>query len=88
MAERDAAVVGSIPENYDRYLGPLLFHECADDMATRLEVRAGMRVLETACGTGIVTGRLAARLAGQGSLLATGLAPPARGVSRGGPSAA
>jgi len=76
MADRDAAFVGSIPANYDRYLGPLLFHGYADDMAARLEVRPGMRVLETACGTGIVTERLVARLAGQGSLVATDLNEP------------
>jgi SAM-dependent methyltransferase len=76
MTDPDAAFVGSIPENYDRYLGPLLFHEPADDMASRLEVRPGMRVLETACGTGIVTERLLARLGGQGSLVATDLNEP------------
>ena len=76
MADRDAAFVGSIPENYDRYLGPLLFHDYADAMAARLDVRPGVRVLETACGTGIVTERLVARLAGQGSLVATDLNEP------------
>ena len=76
MANRDAAFVGSIPERYDRYLGPLFFHACADDMAGRLEVHPGMRVLETACGTGIVTERLAARLAGRGQLTATDLNEP------------
>jgi len=30
VADRDAAFVGSIPENYDRYLGPLLFHDYAE----------------------------------------------------------
>jgi ubiquinone/menaquinone biosynthesis C-methylase UbiE len=76
VADRDAAFVGSIPENYDRYLGPLFFAENADAMAARLTVRPGMRVLETACGTGIVTERLLARLAGQGSLVATDLNEP------------
>jgi SAM-dependent methyltransferase len=76
MAERDAAFVGSIPANYDRYLGPLFFHGYADDMGARLEVRSGMRVLETACGTGIVTERLVARLGGQGRLVATDLNEP------------
>ncbi len=73
MAEQHAAFVGSIPANYDRYLGPVFFHHYADDLAARLPVTPGMRVLETACGTGIVTERLAARLAGQGSLVATDL---------------
>jgi hypothetical protein len=65
--------VGSIAENYDRYLGPLFFHGYADEMAARLPVGRGMRVLETACGTGIVTERLLARLAGAGHPLPDGL---------------
>lgn len=73
MAESHAAFVGSIPANYDRYLGPVFFHHYADDLVARLPVTPGMRVLETACGTGIVTERLAARLAGKGSLVATDL---------------
>ncbi len=76
MADRDTAFVGSIPENYDRYLGPLLFHDYADAMAARLDVRPGVCVLETACGTGIVTERLVARLAGHGTLVASDLNEP------------
>jgi SAM-dependent methyltransferase len=76
MTHRDAAFVGSIPANYDRYLGPLFFDRYADDMAARLEVWPGVCVLETACGTGIVTERLVARLGGQGSLVATDLNEP------------
>ncbi len=76
MADRDTAFVESIPEHYDRYLGPLFFHGFADEMAARLDVWPGMRVLETACGTGIVTERLVARLAGSGSLVATDLNEP------------
>jgi SAM-dependent methyltransferase len=76
MADRDAAFVGAIPENYDRYLGPLLFHGMADEMAARLEAPAGARVIETACGTGIVTRRLLARMGGGGHLVATDLNAP------------
>ena len=73
MAEQHAAFVGTIPVIYDRYLGPLLFHGHADDLAARLPVARGTRVLEVACGTGIVTRRLLHRLAGQGTLVATDL---------------
>jgi ubiquinone/menaquinone biosynthesis C-methylase UbiE len=73
MAEQHAAFVGSVPAKYDRYLGPLLFHGYADDLAARLPASRGMRVLEIACGTGIVTERLLQRLAGQGTLVATDL---------------
>jgi ubiquinone/menaquinone biosynthesis C-methylase UbiE len=76
MTERHVAFVGSVPANYDRYLGPLLFHPLADDLAARLPLSRGMRVLEVACGTGIVTERLVRRLAGQGTLVATDLNEP------------
>jgi ubiquinone/menaquinone biosynthesis C-methylase UbiE len=73
MADRNAAFVGEVPRNYDRYLGPIFFHGYADDLAARLPVAPGMRVLETACGTGIVTRRLAERIRDHGSLVATDL---------------
>ena len=73
MADQSAAFVGSIPENYDRYLGPLFFHAYADDLAARVPLTPGVRVLETACGTGILTERLLARLAGEGTIVATDL---------------
>ena len=73
MAERHVAFVGTVPSTYDRYLGPLLFHRHADDLAGRLPVSPGTRVLEVACGTGIVTERLVRRLGGHGALVATDL---------------
>jgi ubiquinone/menaquinone biosynthesis C-methylase UbiE len=74
--ERHAAFVGAVPPNYDRYLGSLLFYPFADDLAARLVVSPGMRVIEIACGTGIVTARLVRRLAGHGTLVATDLNEP------------
>jgi ubiquinone/menaquinone biosynthesis C-methylase UbiE len=73
VADRNAAFVGDIPRNYDRYLGPALFHGFADDLAERISLVPGMRILETACGTGIVTRRLADRLRGRGSIVSTDL---------------
>ena len=73
MAERHAAFVGSVPVNYDRYLGPILFHRYADDLAARLPVSPRIRILEVACGTGILTERLTRRLGGQGTVVATDL---------------
>ncbi|MDQ3022117.1 MAG: class I SAM-dependent methyltransferase [Bacteroidota bacterium] len=46
---------GSIPENYDRYLGPLLFEPYAKDLIERISSRKFSSVLELACGTGRVT---------------------------------
>jgi len=64
MAEQHAAFVGSIPQNYDRYLGPVFFHHYADDLAARLPTTPGMQVLETACGTGIADRKRAGRQPG------------------------
>jgi ubiquinone/menaquinone biosynthesis C-methylase UbiE len=76
VPDRDAAFVGTIPPIYDRHLGPLFFQPYADDLAARLVPTPDMRVLEVACGTGLVTRRLLERLGGSGSILATDLNEP------------
>jgi ubiquinone/menaquinone biosynthesis C-methylase UbiE len=73
VPDRDAAFIGTIPRNYDRYLGPLFFQPYAADLAARLVSRPDLRVLEVACGTGLVTRHLLDRLGGGGSILATDL---------------
>ena len=73
MPTNNAAFVGSIPENYDRYLGPPLFEPYAADLVTRVDVTDGGAVLEIACGTGIVTRRLRDRLPALTKLVATDL---------------
>jgi SAM-dependent methyltransferase len=67
---------GSVPEFYDRYLGPWLFEPYAADLVTRLPERDGLWVLEIACGTGIVTRRLREALPGSATLVATDLNQP------------
>ena len=73
MADATTAFVGKIPENYERYLAPLFFNDFADDLVARVPVSDDMRVLEVACGTGIVTRRLVERLGGRGTVMATDL---------------
>lgn len=73
MPASNAAFVGSIPENYDRYLGPVLFDPYAADLVARLNVPEDASVLELACGTGIVTRRLLDRLESRTKLVATDL---------------
>jgi ubiquinone/menaquinone biosynthesis C-methylase UbiE len=73
MPTNNAAFVGSIPENYDRYLGPVLFDPYAADLVSRLNVSENAAVLELACGTGIVTRRLRDRLGPEAKLVATDL---------------
>src|SRR5438105_9846898 len=56
--DRNVLFQGAIPENYDRYLGPVIFEPYAEDLVSRLQANKFERVLEIACGTGIVTRRL------------------------------
>ena len=76
MTDINARFIGSIPENYDRHLGPVLFEPYARDLARRLDLKEGARVLEIACGTGIVTRHLIDRLPPKGRLVATDLNEP------------
>lgn len=65
---------GTIPAEYERGLGPVIFAPFAEDMARRItaKLNAG-RLLETACGTGILTRRLDEKLAPDVRITATDL---------------
>ena len=76
MQSHDARFVGSIPVAYDQHLGPVLFEVHAKDIAGRLQITPGMRVLEVASGTGIVTRHLLERLPADAKLVATDLNAP------------
>ncbi len=65
MSETDKVFAGSIPENYDRYMVPLIFEPYAADIARRAASLAPSAVLETAAGSGVVTRALAPRLPGE-----------------------
>ena len=56
--EKTAAFAGSIPANYERYLGPFLFEPYALDLISRLQDKKYADILEIACGTGRVTAHL------------------------------
>jgi ubiquinone/menaquinone biosynthesis C-methylase UbiE len=73
MATNDSTFVGSIPALYDRHLGPLLFAPYAEDLARRLSDLESGALIETACGTGIVTQVLARRLPAAVDIVATDL---------------
>ena len=71
MVDTAANFGGSIPEYYDRIMGPAQFDPFALELARRLPVRPPGDVLEIACGTGIVTRRLRERLDPAARLVAT-----------------
>ena len=76
MTDANARFQGTIPDLYDRHLGPVIFRPYAEDLAQRLIVSDADRVLETACGTGILTKELRARLPRAARLVATDLNEP------------
>lgn len=68
-----AEFAGTVPHNYDRYLGPHLFEPYALDIIKRIEGLNPKKVLEIACGTGRVTRHLSAALPPESQLWATDL---------------
>lgn len=75
MSSSNVAFSGSVPSNYDRYLGPLLFEPYALDLVNRIRPKKVVRVLELACGTGRVTQHLRNALPVQAEIFASDLNP-------------
>ncbi|MBT3396416.1 MAG: methyltransferase domain-containing protein [Alphaproteobacteria bacterium] len=79
MADSHAQFSGNIPEIYDQHLGPAFFAAPAAHMAKQIaDAVSGVsnpRVLEVACGTGIVTEALRGALADDIEIIATDLNP-------------
>jgi ubiquinone/menaquinone biosynthesis C-methylase UbiE len=82
LSENSAAFVGSIPDFYDRGLGPVLFADYAKQMAEHVSAATPLSVLETAAGTGIVTQALRNRLPRSSRITATDLNPPMLEIAR------
>ena len=60
---------GSAPENYERYFVPHIAAPLAEDLLEIAALRPGERVLDVACGTGIVA-RMARQRVGSGGAVA------------------
>jgi ubiquinone/menaquinone biosynthesis C-methylase UbiE len=71
MVERAPNFGGSIPEYYDQILGAAHFDSYGRDLAERVPRTPAGDVLELACGTGIVTQHLRAKLDPSRRLVAT-----------------
>ena len=72
---------GSIPSNYDHYLGPLFFEDYAIDVCSRVN-RSAKRVLELCCGTGRVTNHLRKVLDPRAELIASDISEDMLAVAR------
>lgn len=76
MSTSASAFVGSVPENYDRHLGPNIFVDYGERLASRVAQLAPKNVLELAAGTGIVSRKLRDRLPARAALTVTDLNEP------------
>lgn len=76
MSDTDQVFAGSIPENYDRYLVPLIFAPYAEDLACRAASLAPGCILETAAGSGALTRALAPKLGARTCYTASDLNAP------------
>ncbi len=73
MTESHQFFRGSIPENYERYLGPMLFEAFGNDMARRAAAIGPNSMLEVAAGTGIATRYLRSLIPPDVPIMATDL---------------
>jgi SAM-dependent methyltransferase len=64
---------GQGPAAYERYLVPAVFAPCAAQLLDLAGVRPGERVLDVACGTGIVARQAALRVGAGGAVTGTDL---------------
>ncbi len=66
----DATYGGSAPESYERYFVPTIGGPLAHDLIAEAAIRPGERVLDVACGTGVVARLAAERVGVAGSVAA------------------
>jgi ubiquinone/menaquinone biosynthesis C-methylase UbiE len=83
MTESHSAFIGEIPRNYEKYLGPLIFSEYAEDLANRITVPTGSSLLEIAAGTGMATRQLRDSISQDVRIVATDLNEGMLDVARG-----
>jgi SAM-dependent methyltransferase len=68
-------VAGSAPEVYDRDLVPAVFGPWAQVVVDFADLQSGSRVLDVACGTGVVARLAAERVGERGAVVAVDLNP-------------
>jgi ubiquinone/menaquinone biosynthesis C-methylase UbiE len=73
---------GSAPENYEKHFVPMIGAPLAADLVEVAALRQGERVLDVACGTGVVARLVAERVGTAGSVAAIDINPGMLAVAR------
>src|SRR5215475_11915335 len=81
-AQPEWQVVGNVPENYERYLVPSIFGPWAKDLVEIARLQPGERVLDIACGTGVVARTAALILGNSGRIIGLDVSRPMLAVAR------
>lgn len=73
---------GSAPQNYERYFVPAIGAPVAQDLVEVAALQPGERVLDVACGTGVVTRLAAERVGSTGRVAGSDVNPGMLAVAR------
>jgi len=84
MAERHfgKAYGGNAPENYERFFVPAIGAPLATDLVCRAALRPSERVLDVACGTGVVARLASQHVGGTGTVAGLDIHPGMLAVAR------
>jgi ubiquinone/menaquinone biosynthesis C-methylase UbiE len=73
---------GTAPENYEQYFVPAIGRPLAEDLVSRAHLVAGERIVDVACGTGIVARIAADKVGPDGAVNAVDMNPGMLAVAR------
>src|SRR5918995_3985043 len=73
---------GIAAENYERFFVPAIARPVADDLLSAARLRSGERVVDVACGTGIIARLAAEKVGPDGSVVGVDVAPDMLEVAR------
>jgi SAM-dependent methyltransferase len=73
---------GSAPENYEKFFVPAIGKPLAEDLMSDAALRPGERILDVACGTGVVTRLAAAQVGNSGTVAGLDVNPGMLAVAR------